>query len=136
MTKYAKWAGYLLGIFMIAMGLMKFFADVPIFTIMEANLASRYGINLSFIDPQFKFVTGVLEMIAGVLLLLGQRFKGGAMSVLVIGGAIMTHIFVIGISTPESAAPDAAKSPMLFIVAVVFFLVALWVTKAHLPKKA
>lgn len=136
MTKYAKWAGYLLGIFMIAMGLMKFFADVPIFTIMEANLASRYGINLGFIDPQFKFVTGVLEMIAGVLLLLGQRFKGGAMSVLVIGGAIMTHIFVIGISTPESAAPDAAKSPMLFIVAVVFFLVALWVTKAHLPKKA
>jgi len=136
MTKYAKWAGYVLGLFMIAMGAMKFFGSVPIFTIMEANLASKYGINLGFIDPQFKFVTGVLEVIAGGLLLLGQRFKGGAMSVFVIGGAIMTHIFVIGISTPESAAPDAAKSPVLFIVAVIFFLVALWVTKAHLPKKA
>ena len=120
---------------MLAMGLMKFFGDVPIFTILENNLASKFGLNLSFIEPQFKYFTGVLEMIAGALLLIGQRFKCGLLSVAVIGGAIMTHLFVIGIKTPESSAPNAPESPMLFITAVVFFLVALWVTKATMPKK-
>lgn len=134
--KYAKWAGYALGLFMVAMGLMKFFGDVPIFTILENNLASKFGLKLSFIDPQFKYFTGVLEVIAGALLLLGQRFKGGLLSVAVIGGAIMTHLFVIGIKTPESSAPNAPESPMLFITAVVFFLVALWVSAASKPAKA
>ena len=133
--KYAKWAGYVLGLFMLAMGLMKFFGDVPIFTILENNLASKFGLNLSFIEPQFKYFTGVLEVIAGALLLIGQRFKGGLLSVAVIGGAIMTHLFVIGIKTPESSAPNAPESPMLFITAVVFFLVAFWVTKATISKK-
>jgi hypothetical protein len=130
MVKYAKWAGYVLGLFMVAMGAMKFFGDVPIFTLLENNLGSKFGINLSFIDPQFKYFTGVLELIAGGLLLLGQRFKGGALSIMVIGGAIFTHLFVIGIFTPESSALDAPLSPMLFIMAVVFFLVSLWVTMA------
>ncbi len=134
--KYAKWAGYALGLFMIMMGLMKFFGDVPIFTILENNLASKFGLTLSFIEPQFKYFTGVLEVIAGALLLLGQRFKGGLLSVAVIGGAIMTHIFVIGIKTPESSAPNAPESPMLFITAVLFFLIALWVAKSSMPKNA
>lgn len=134
--KYAKWAGYVLGLFMIAMGAMKIFGNVPIFTILENNLASKYGLELSWIDPQFKYVTAALELIAGALLLLGQRVKGGALSVVVIGGAIMTHLFVIGIMTPESSAPGAAKSPMLFIMAVVFFLISLWVTAAAKSKKS
>ena len=133
--KYAKWAGYVLALFMVAMGLMKFFGNVPIFTILEDNLASKYGLKLSFIDPQFKYVTGALEIIAGALLFLGQRAKGAALSVLVIGGAILSHIFVIGIFTPESADPGAAKSPMLFIMAVVFFLISLWVASASRSKK-
>lgn len=130
MLKYAKWAGYLLGLFMVAMGAMKFFGSVPIFTILENNLASKFGLELSFIDPIFKYVTGIFEVIAGALLLLGQRLKGGLLSIAVIGGAIMAHIFVIGISTPESAAPDAEKSPVLFIVAVIFFVISLWVTQS------
>ena len=134
MVKFAKWAGYALGLFMIMMGAMKIFGDVPIFTLLENNLGSKYGIHLSFIDPQFKYFTAVLELIAGALLLFGQRFKGGALSVMVIGGAILTHLFVIGIFTPESSAPDAALSPMLFIMAVISFLVALWVTAASRSK--
>ena len=61
MVKYAKWAGYVLGLFMIAMGAMKFFGDVPIFMLLENNLASKYGIELSFIDPGFKYVTVFLN---------------------------------------------------------------------------
>ena len=78
MIKFAKWAGYALGLFMIAMGAMKIFGDVPIFTLLENNLGSKYGIHLSFIDPQFKYFTAFLEIVAGGLLLLGQRFKGAA----------------------------------------------------------
>jgi len=133
MVKYAKWAAYALGAFMVLMGMMKFLGDVPIFTLLENNLGSKFGLHLSFIDPQFKYITGILELIAGALLLIGQRFKGGALSVMVIGGAILTHLFVIGIFTPESSAPDAPLSPMLFIMAVVFFLISLWVTKASKP---
>lgn len=134
MTKYAKWAGYVLGIFMVAMGLMKFVGDVPIFELLENNLASKFGINLGFIDPQFKYLTATLEILAGLLLLIGKRFYGGLLSVAVIGGAIVSHILVIGVSTPVSAEHDAEKSPMLFIVAVLFFLVSLWVTKASRAK--
>lgn len=130
MLKYAKWAGYVLGLFMVAMGAMKFLGNVPIFTILENNLASKFGLELSFIDPGFKYVTGLVEIVAGALLFFGQRLKGGLLSIAVIGGAILSHIFVIGIMTPESAAPDAAKSPMLFIMATIFFLIALWVTQS------
>lgn len=128
MSKFAKWAGYALGLFMVAMGLMKIFGDVPIFTLLENNLDSKYGLQLSWIDPQFKYFTAALEIIAGALLLFGQRVKGGLLSVLVIGGALMTHLFVIGIKTPVSSAPDAALSPMLFMMAVASFLVSLFVT--------
>lgn len=130
MLKYAKWAGYVLGLFMVAMGAMKFFGDVPIFMLLENNLATRYGIELSFIDPGFKYVTGALELIAGGLLLFGQRLKGGLLSIAVIGGALLSHIFVLGIATPVSAEVGADKSPMLFIMATMFFLVSLAVTWA------
>jgi len=128
MLKYSKWAGYVLGLFMIFMGVQKFIGSVPIFTILEDNLASKFGIELSFIEPVFKYITGVLELIAGALLLFGKRLPGGLLSVVVIGGAVFLHLTVIGISTPESADPEAAKSPVLFILAVVFFLVSIWVT--------
>ena len=136
MIKYAKWAGYVLGLFMIAMGAMKFFGNIPIFTLLEDNLDSKYGLQLDFIEPQFKYITGVLEVIAGLLLLLGQRGKGGALSVLVIGGAIVLHIFVIGIYTPAGADIDGPKSPQLFIMAVASFLIALWVTAASRSKSS
>ena len=134
MSKYSKWGAYISGAFMVVMGLMKIFGDVPIFTLLENNLDSKYGIQLAFIDPQFKYVTAALELIAGALLLLGQRFKGAALSVIVIGGAILTHLFVIGISTPASSAPDAPQSPMLFIVAVASFLISLWIAKAAMSE--
>ncbi|MDB2437865.1 hypothetical protein N9W89_04065 [Hellea sp.] len=136
MVKFAKWAGYALGLFMVVMGLMKIFGDVPIFTILENNLDTKYGLKLSWIDPQFKYFTAVLEIISGALLLLGQRFKGGALAVMVIGGAIMTHLFVIGIYTPTSAAADAPLSPGLFITACISFLVALLVTAGSRAKNA
>lgn len=65
----------------------------------------------------------------GALLLFGQRFKSGDLSVVVIGGAILTHLFVIGIFTTESSTPDAVLSTILFVMTVLSFLVAIGVTK-------
>lgn len=129
MLKYSKWAGYVLGLFMIFMGIQKFIGDVPIFVILEDNLASKFGIKLGFIDPIFKYITGVLELVAGALLLFGKRLTGGLMSIIVIGGAVFLHLTVIGVATPETSAPDAEKSPVLFILAVIFLLISLWVTQ-------
>jgi hypothetical protein len=127
MAKFAKWAGYVLAFFMIAMGAMKFFGDVPIFQLLEENLASRYGLALGFVEPQFKYLTASLEIIAGLLLIFGRRVWGALLSTLVIGGAILSHIFVLGISTPMSSDPNASESPMLFIMAVMFFMIAVFV---------
>lgn len=127
MVKFGKRAAYVLGLFMVAMGAMKFFGDVPIFQLMEDNLASKYRLELAFVEPDFKYITGVLELIAGTLLLFGKRLQGAVMSFVIIGGAIMTHLAIIGINTPMSAEPNADKSPMLFIVAVIFLAVSLWV---------
>jgi len=129
MLKYSKWAGYVLGLFMIFMGVQKFIGDVPIFVILEDNLAAKTGIKLGFIEPVLKYITGVLELIAGAFLLFGKRLFGGLLSIVVIGGAVSLHLTIIGVFTPETSAPDAAKSPVLFILAVVFFLVSLWVTQ-------
>lgn len=123
-----KWVAIGLALFMAAMGLMKFVGDVPIFAIIEENLKAQYGISAPFIDPAFKYVTAVLELAAAGLLLLGQRRIGGLLSLAVIGGAIMAHLTVLGVATPVSSAPDAATSPMLFIIACVAFLVAGFVT--------
>lgn len=128
MVKHVKWAGYVLGLFMIAMGAMKFFGNVPIFMLLENNLATKFGLKLNFIDPTFKHVTGILELLAGTLLLLGQRLKGGLLSVAVISGAVLSHIFVLGISTPVSGEFGAEKSPMLFLLALLFLFVSFWVT--------
>jgi len=92
------------------------------------DLDSKFGLKLGFIEPVFKYITGVLELVAGALLLFGKRYLGGLMSIVIIGGAIFLHLTVIGISTPESAEIGAKETPVLFIMAVVFFLVSLWVT--------
>jgi len=55
------------------MGVQKFIGDVPIFVILEDNLATKTGIKLGFIEPYLKYITGVLELVAGGLLLFGKR---------------------------------------------------------------
>jgi hypothetical protein len=112
---------------MIAMGAMKSFGDVPIFQLLEENSASRYKLALGFIAPQSKYLTAILEIIAGLLRIFGRRVWGALLSVSVIGGAILLHIFVFGISTPMSSDANASESPMLFIMAVMFFMAAVFV---------
>lgn len=125
--------GYVLAAFMAFMGVQKFIGDVPVFAIIETNVASDWGLQLPWIDPWFKYVTGALEIVAALVLVIGKRFEGGALSVAVIAGAILAHLTVLGVSTPMSGAAGAAESPMLFIMAVVFGVVAAFVTWMSRP---
>ena len=117
-------AGYVLAAFMAFMGVQKFFGDVPIFSIIEANVAADWGLHLPWIDPGFKYVTGALELLAALMIVIGRRFQGALLSVAVILGAIAAHLTVLGVYTPMSSAPDAEKSPVLFFMAVASGLLA------------
>lgn len=128
-----KIARYVLAAFMAFMGIQKFIGDVPIFQIIEANLQTDFGLALPFVDPVVKYATGVAELVAALLITVGFRFLGSALSAGVIGGAILAHLTVLGVHTPMTSAPDAETSPMLFIMAVVFFILSAAVTYANLP---
>lgn len=124
--------GYVLAAFMAFMGVQKFIGDVPIFQIIEANIAADWGLNLPWIDPWFKYLTGALELIAALIIVIGRRLEGAGLSLLVILGAIGAHLTVLGVATPMTSEAGAEESPMLFIMAVVFGLLSAfvaWVSK-------
>lgn len=73
---------------------------------------------MPWIEPWFRYFTGALEIIAALLLVAGRRLPGGALSLMILLGAIGAHLTLLGILTPMSSDPGAAKSSMLFIVAL------------------
>ena len=114
---------YLLAAFMAFMGVQKFTGDVPIFGIIETNVAASTGVTLAVIEPYGRYLTGVLELAAAVLLIV-RRHWGAWLSVAIIAGAIGAHLTFLGISTPMSGEPGAQKSPVLFIMALGSFALA------------
>ena len=117
-----KWMGWALAAFMVMMGVMKFLPmSPPIFQIIEDNTG------MGFINPWFKYLTGILEIISGVMIAFVNRRSGAGLAVMIIGGAILAHLTVLGIQTPTGPEMDSPKSPMLFVMACASFLVALLV---------
>lgn len=131
MGLFIRILAYILAAFMIFMGANKVFADAPIFQIIEA----RTG--LGIIEPGFRYLTGFLEFAAAGLLIFGRRFLGAALSLAITGGAVLAHLTVLGISTPEAAfapgvtaatfecgADGVSCSPVLFFLAIAFTAVS------------
>mgnify|MGYP001184550562 CR=1 FL=1 len=110
--------GYALAAFMAFMGVQKFIGDVPIFQIIEANADTQWGLDLPWVEPWFRYVTGALELLAALLLVVGRRLQGGALSLLIVLGALGAHLTVLGVATPMSGEPGAPESPMLFYMAL------------------
>ena len=108
----------LLALFMIFMGAQKFGAENIIFT----TIAERSGI--AFFEPEVRIFTGVMEILAAVLLLIPRaRALGALLSVGLIGGAILFHLSPwLGIAV--SLAPGAPPTMQLFLMAVGSFVVA------------
>jgi hypothetical protein len=128
--------GYLLAAFMAFMGAQKFIGGVPIFGIIEANIAARWDMTLDWIEPWLRYATGVLELVAAALLVQGRRLTGGGLALLITLVAVGAHLTVLGIETPMSSEPDAARSPMLFIMALVALAASACVTVLSRKSKA
>ncbi|WP_203293222.1 DoxX family protein [Maricaulis parjimensis] len=124
----------LLALFMVFMGAQKFGGANPVFQ----YIAEQSGIGL--FEPVIRMATGAAEILAAVLLVAGLfvaavRSCGGMLSAAIIGGAIVFHLSPwLGISAPVAfdAEGNYVHSPMLFGMAVVFFLISLaviWLTR-------
>jgi hypothetical protein len=127
-AKAARVLSYVLAAFLAFMGAQKFIGGEPIFQIIEENAAAQWGLDLPWIEPWFRYLTGVLELVAALLLVLGRRFAGGGLSLLITAGAVGAHLTVLGIETPMSGEPGAAASPMLFAMALAALAVSAFVT--------
>lgn len=135
-----------LGLFLLGMGVMKF-TGAHIFQFIEARAAAE-GLPLAgYFYPLMNNLVGAAEIIAGALILIpATRFLGSVLGAGIIAGALAFHLSgyvglpYLGIATPtglaEGAAPPwdmsdfvpadpAQYSPMLFILALAMFAVAL-----------
>ncbi len=130
----------LLAVFMVFMGIQKFGAVNPVFQ----YIAEQSGIGL--FEPVVRIATGMAEVLAAALLIAGLfvasvRSFGGMLSAAIIGGAILFHLSPwLGISAPVAFDEQGqyVHSPMLFIMAVMFFAIALvvtWLARRTAPAK-
>ena len=72
------------------------------------------------VEPWGSILVGTMELFSGIMLLIPATAVYGAILVLVVViGAILSHIFVLGIAFQGSYA--------LFIMAVIVFLLSLWI---------
>ena len=142
----AKWIfAVVLGAFLIVFGVTKFTGGAHIFPYVEYKAA---GIGFPFADLFFPFVNyavGLLEILAGVLVILpATRLIGSMAAALPLVGAVVFHLSpLLGVSTPDGyAEPAPAKalsaggpflrehfssgeSTTLFTIAVVMLIVSL-----------
>ncbi|MBL4616061.1 MAG: DoxX family protein [Robiginitomaculum sp.] len=123
MNKLQLLLSVLLSLFLIFMGVQKFLGPNPVFS----YLAETTGFEL--FEPGIRILTGIMEMIAALLLLWpAMRKCGGLLAAAVIGGALVFHLSpFLGINAPVAFAPDGSyiKSPMLFFMAIGSFIVSL-----------
>ena len=125
----------ILAAFFIMMGVQKLGAHNPVFQ----YLASHSGIGL--FEPGVRMLTGLAEISAALLIILPRtRVLGALLALAVLGGALAFHLSPwLGINAPVAFAQsctaaancdyasDASyqKSPMLFYMAISFFVASL-----------
>ena len=108
-----------LALALIFFGVQKFGAENFIFE----RLAERSGIGL--FEPGVRILTGIMEVLAGLLLVLPRtRSYGALLGTGIVGGAIFFHLTPwLGIMTPMEAGGE--ESIGLFVTALVLFALAL-----------
>ena len=142
---------WLLALFLIAMflqatihplpnpvdGQVKFF-DPPGENIVFQTLAQRSGIAL--FEPTGRLVVGVIELLAGLLLLLPfTRKLGATLSFLVLAGAVAFHLSPwLGREIPVSLTPDETVTDggALFMLAIAMLVASLLILVVHPGKKS
>lgn len=127
-----KWVlAIVLGLFLIAFGIMKFTGPNPIFAWIE------FRSGLGFAEPFGAWMTGVMEILAGLLVIVPATRKVGALlGTGVIGGAVAMHLSpFLGVATPAGFTEGAVRpwdasdflptETGLFYLALVMLILAL-----------
>ncbi|MFN5477250.1 MAG: hypothetical protein ACK484_11735, partial [Sphingobacteriales bacterium] len=82
------------------------------------------------VEPWGRIGTGVIELIAGILILIpATALIGAALSLGLMAGAIASHLFVIGIESDN----DGGQLFMLAIIVLVLSLVVLAIRRKEVP---
>ncbi len=80
---------------------------------------SKYIFSMLKVEPFGRILTGVIELIVSILILLPKTYLiGSFISLGVISGAIFAHLFILGIEVQND-------SGLLFILAVIIFVFSL-----------
>ena len=104
---------------MLFMGLQKFGADNLIF----ATIAQKTGI--AFFEPVFRMFSGVLEVLAGLLMFHPRtRGAGAALATAIVAGAVVFHLSP-WLGMKVSMAAGAEPTYTLFTMALMFLVLAL-----------
>ena len=111
-----------LGLFLIVMGIKKISGNLIVFELIEIYTGLKHA------DPAGRWITALLEIIAGSLLLTGKRVWGGTLAMTILVMALLFHVSVIGVFAPNSTAENAPKSPILFSLALIAFIIASYIT--------
>lgn len=103
---------------MLFMGAQKFGADNFIFITIAENT------HIALFEPGFRLVTGVLEIVAGLLMFHPKsRALGAAVATSVVIGAVGFHLSpALGIKV--ALEPGAEPTYQLFIMALVFLVLS------------
>jgi len=81
------------------------------------------------VEPWGRIATGVLELIASVLILIPATvWLGAALSVGLMLGAIASHIFVIGV-----VRDDGGQLFLYAVIVLVFASISFWMSKRQIP---
>jgi len=82
------------------------------------------------VEPWGRIGTGIIELIAGILILVpATALIGAALSLGLMAGAIASHLFVIGIESDN----DGGQLFMLAIIVLVLSLVVLAMRRKEVP---
>jgi len=99
----------------------------------SAHPDSVYIFTKTGMEPYGRIATGILELIAAILILLPRTVWIGALMTLgIIGGAIIMHLTLLGIEVNNDGGT-------LFVMALVIFIlsaIVLWLYKKQIPIKA
>lgn len=86
----------------------------------SVELFSKLGV-----EPWGRIVTGVLELLTVILILItSTRFFGALLGSMIMLGAIFTHVLVIGIESGDDGG-------LLFILAIIVFICCLLLMTIH-----
>ena len=118
-----NWIKHLLAIAlagaMLFMGSMKFGAENLIFETIAQNTG------IAFFEPTFRTLTGVLEVLAGLLMLHPiTRGAGALLASGIVAGAVVFHLSP-WLGTKVAMAAGAEPTYQLFLMSLVFLVLAL-----------